>query len=198
MQHAHACFFLLLILVAINMAQFLPGERRASFHEQTAAPKDIHDDPCWVKPQGASPTVKNRVNVVDGHGDALSVWMSELLSEGSDTAVPYDLLHIDSHSDMVVDLTIPMESLEPVLAWSLADLRGYINTREKLKGMVSIANFIPLGILNGLVENVIWMRSDFPYGYYNGPEPGHINVNLNLSLLRPLIMSCVQMKASTR
>mmetsp|Transcript_10440 Transcript_10440/g.27182 ORF Transcript_10440/g.27182 Transcript_10440/m.27182 type:complete len:502 (+) Transcript_10440:2-1507(+) len=44
---------------------------------------------------------------------------------------------------------------------------------ERVSSQVDLANFQPSAILQGLVDTVVWLRSDFPLGQYNGPPPGH-------------------------
>lgn len=97
------------------------------------------------------------VHVVDGHGDALQHWET-LPGTG------YGVFHVDSHADMFLDFAAAGEHPEP--ASSLLELH------KRLGPQVHLSNFIPLAILGGKVQNVLWMRSDFRGCRYNGPPPG--------------------------
>ena len=44
---------------------------------------------------------------------------------------------------------------------------------ERVAGQVDLANFQPSAVFQGLVDAIVWLRSDFPLGQYNGPPPGH-------------------------
>eukprot|EP00929_Paragymnodinium_shiwhaense_P096338 TRINITY_DN57906_c0_g1_i1.p1 TRINITY_DN57906_c0_g1~~TRINITY_DN57906_c0_g1_i1.p1 ORF type:complete len:570 (-),score=112.04 TRINITY_DN57906_c0_g1_i1:26-1636(-) len=102
------------------------------------------------------------VFVVDGHGDALQHWL-HTAGAGSEYAV----LHIDSHADMFLDF-------QPTSQAS-SDADAAFAT---LEGQCHLSNFMPLGILAGKVDRVVWLRSDFSDCRYNGPPPGEYDMTL--------------------
>lgn len=44
---------------------------------------------------------------------------------------------------------------------------------DRVAHQVDLANFQPSAIFQGFIDSVVWLRSDFPLGQYNGPPPGH-------------------------
>eukprot|EP00421_Protoceratium_reticulatum_P001211 CAMPEP_0168361908 /NCGR_PEP_ID=MMETSP0228-20121227/2905_1 /TAXON_ID=133427 /ORGANISM="Protoceratium reticulatum, Strain CCCM 535 (=CCMP 1889)" /LENGTH=128 /DNA_ID=CAMNT_0008374593 /DNA_START=110 /DNA_END=492 /DNA_ORIENTATION=- len=44
---------------------------------------------------------------------------------------------------------------------------------ERVAQQVDLANFQPSAIFQGFVDSIVWLRSDFSLGQYNGPPPGH-------------------------
>lgn len=108
----------------------------------------------------AAAAAATQVHVVDGHGDALKYW--EALPEAS-----YRVLHVDSHADMFLDFRPT-----PSSATSAGEYH------QELGEQVHLSNFIPLGILGGKVESVVWVRSDFPGCRYNGPPPGEYQLSV--------------------
>jgi len=103
-----------------------------------------------------------KVYVVDGHGDALKHWES-LPDMG------YRLLHIDSHADMFLDF----QALNSAPS-------SYDEYHAELRRQVHLSNFIPMGILNGKIQQVTWLRSDFVDCRYNGPPPGEYKLSVGL------------------
>ncbi|CAE8719791.1 unnamed protein product, partial [Polarella glacialis] len=103
------------------------------------------------------------VCIVDSHGDALFYWSS------THTGQARTVLHLDSHADMMINWSNQI--------WTSPGPDWLPPSRDELVGriaqQVDLANFQPSAIFQGLVDSVVWLRSDFPLGQYNGPPPGH-------------------------
>lgn len=144
------------------------------------------------------------VFVVEQHGDVLEHWPSSLakpLAHGPPTArasgkpwqgtrsfaAPLALVHVDSHSDL-------MEIQPPLDGWGslLRRVQKSVHSPQEAAwrrprwqmeaaDLVQIGDFITAALWLGLVDEVIWLQSDFPESksaVYNGPQPGKYLVDL--------------------
>mmetsp|Transcript_70929 Transcript_70929/g.122950 ORF Transcript_70929/g.122950 Transcript_70929/m.122950 type:complete len:558 (+) Transcript_70929:69-1742(+) len=101
--------------------------------------------------------------IVDSHGDALYYW-SETHAGQKRT-----VLHLDSHADMMTNWSNQL--------WTQAGPDWTPPSKESLvhrvANQVDLANFQPSAVLQGFIDSIVWLRSDFSLGNYNGPPPGH-------------------------
>merc|ERR1712023_503047 len=56
----------------------------------------------------------------------------------------------------------------------LGDIRAHVLSE------INITNFQSAAIFTGLVDAIVWLRSDFELGRYNSPAPGHYRRLLGL------------------
>eukprot|EP00516_Mucochytrium_quahogii_P007170 CAMPEP_0203754968 /NCGR_PEP_ID=MMETSP0098-20131031/8504_1 /ASSEMBLY_ACC=CAM_ASM_000208 /TAXON_ID=96639 /ORGANISM=" , Strain NY0313808BC1" /LENGTH=473 /DNA_ID=CAMNT_0050646241 /DNA_START=1144 /DNA_END=2561 /DNA_ORIENTATION=+ len=99
--------------------------------------------------------------IMEQHGDAVNYW-SKLVHTKSDG--PVLLVHVDSYSDMM-ELPIP-------------DYKQGDDLTAKLPEP-GMGDFVTLALFTDLVTNVVWIRSDFSEGSYNGPPPGAWETNIS-------------------
>uniref|UniRef100_A0A7S4QJI7 Uncharacterized protein n=1 Tax=Alexandrium monilatum TaxID=311494 RepID=A0A7S4QJI7_9DINO len=97
------------------------------------------------------------------------------------------LVHIDSHSDLM-EIEAPLGRWKPLLRRALEPARGLqaghirAQWQREASRLVQIGDFITAALWLGLVDEVVWIRSDFPTGspaVYNGPQPGKYLVDLD-------------------
>lgn len=101
--------------------------------------------------------------VCDGHGDVLFFWKNT--HEGRARSV----LHLDSHADMMTNWTSQLWT-DAGPGWEPPAREPF---EERIATEVDLANFQPSAVFQGLVDAIVWLRSDFTLGRYNGPPPGH-------------------------
>lgn len=133
--------------------------------------------------------------IVEQHGDALRYWPlanAAVPVAASGFAEAFTLLHVDSHSDIMEIIDDDAETgwapllrrFAPNLELSAArSARG--SWRKAAQKLVQIGDYITAAIWAGLVDEMVWLRSDFPTDdtvVYNGPAPGKYLVELDWSL----------------
>lgn len=123
-------------------------------------------------PPGSSPL---EVHVVEEHHQSLRWWLRDalhrsqeheasLLASFSKKKKRRLLLHVDSHSDIGVDTWSPLPRH--------AVAKGRPAFAKFMAQQADIGSFIGAGIMSGLVDDVVWLRSSFPNCSYNGPGLG--------------------------
>jgi len=123
-------------------------------------------------PPGSSPL---EVHVVEEHHQSLRWWLRDalqsskvheasLLDSFSNKRKKRLLLHVDSHSDVGVDIWSPLPHS--------AVAEGRPAFARFMAREADIGSFIGAGIMSGLVGDVVWLRSSFPNCSYNGPGLG--------------------------
>lgn len=121
-----------------------------------------------VQKQGRSDRTRVPICICDAHGDALHYWSS------THAGRPRSVLHLDSHADMMTNWSNQI--------WTSVGPNWKPPSKEALVGRVAqevdLANFQPSAIFQGFVDSIVWLRSDFPLGQYNGPPPGHYRRSL--------------------
>jgi len=123
-------------------------------------------------PPGSSPW---EVHVVEEHHQALRWWLRDamhrskvheasLLASFGDKEKRRILVHVDSHADIGVDVWSPLP--HHVVAGGRPAFAKFMAQEA------DIGSFISAGIMSGLVDDVVWLRSSFPNCTYNGPTLG--------------------------
>ncbi|CAK0888007.1 unnamed protein product, partial [Prorocentrum cordatum] len=120
------------------------------------------------------------VAVVEEHGSVVRFWLEGLghlpqyLWEESyrPSFAATSLLHVDSHSDMMLARWDDVQE----------HMRGHEHDMQRLGAELirapAIGDFISGAIFAQLVSDVVWLRSDFASGKYNGPAPGVYEVSI--------------------
>ena len=131
------------------------GSRRSSGSPSVRRP--------MVPGPGDGHDAKVPIRICDSHGDALFYWRE------THAGRPRSVLHLDSHADMMTNWSNQIWT-DAGPGWTAPSREALA---ERVAGQVDLANFQPSAVFQGLVDAIVWLRSDFALGQYNGPAPGH-------------------------
>ncbi|CAE7253376.1 unnamed protein product [Symbiodinium sp. CCMP2592] len=128
-----------------------------------------------------------RIHIVEAHGEVLRHWPTESAAKPNmgSWSEPVTLVHIDSHSDMApLETNIWADFLEDIEDCDAHCARMHRKQWQKAAAdKVFVSDFITAALWLGLLDRIIWIRSDLPgMGRYNGPPPGRYKAQVEWNL----------------